>query len=88
MRRIEARFIGRVQGVGFRATVRDIARAWNIAGWVRNEPDGSVLLVTEGTESETDRFITEIERQLAGYIRSVHRTEGVAVGERGFGIRR
>ncbi len=33
---------GRVQGVGFRAFVRRHARAQDLAGWVRNEADGSV----------------------------------------------
>jgi len=30
---------GRVQGVFFRATARDIARSLGIGGWVRNRPD-------------------------------------------------
>jgi acylphosphatase len=39
---------GRVQGVGFRWYVRDQARALALAGWVRNEPDGAVVLVVAG----------------------------------------
>lgn len=33
---------GRVQGVGFRYLVRQEAQALGLAGWVRNNPDGSV----------------------------------------------
>jgi len=40
---------GRVQGVFFRDTTRNIARSLGVAGWVSNEPDGSVRVWLEGT---------------------------------------
>ncbi len=42
------RVTGRVQGVGFRWFVREQARRLDLAGWVRNEPDGSVVLEVAG----------------------------------------
>lgn len=39
---------GRVQGVFFRASTRDRARAAGVTGWVRNRPDGSVEAHLEG----------------------------------------
>ena len=39
---------GRVQGVNFRAWVRDRARSRGVAGWASNEPDGSVEVWLEG----------------------------------------
>jgi acylphosphatase len=45
---------GRVQGVFFRASTRDEARARGLAGWVRNLPDGRVEALFEG-----DRRIVE-----------------------------
>jgi acylphosphatase len=41
---------GRVQGVGFRWFVREAARRADMAGWVRNQPDGSVEVAVEGTD--------------------------------------
>lgn len=40
-----------MQGVGFRWFVREAARRADVAGWVRNRPDGSVEVAGEGTES-------------------------------------
>jgi acylphosphatase len=39
---------GRVQGVFFRDTARERARAHRVAGWVRNRSDGAVEAVFEG----------------------------------------
>jgi acylphosphatase len=39
---------GRVQGVGYRYFVTDCAREAGVCGFVKNKPDGSVLIVAEG----------------------------------------
>ena len=39
---------GRVQGVFFRDTMRRMAEARRVAGWVRNTPEGAVEAVLEG----------------------------------------
>src|SRR6202051_5327822 len=48
------RFIvrGRVQGVGFRWFVEREAHLLGIAGWVRNNPDGSVEILAQGTRDQ------------------------------------
>ena len=51
---------GEVQGVGFRWYVRGQARVLELAGWVRNEPDGAVVIVACGQTAALD----ELERQL------------------------
>jgi acylphosphatase len=55
--RIIARVTGRVQGVMFRATAQREARRRGLAGWARNEPDGSVLIDVEGEPAAVDAFL-------------------------------
>ena len=50
-------FRGRVQGVGFRMATSRAAEEFDVAGWVRNEPDGTVLCHVEGRASEIGHFI-------------------------------
>jgi acylphosphatase len=51
---------GRVQGVGFRFTVRQIAKGFDLTGWVRNLPDGRVELQVTGDEDELRAFLDQI----------------------------
>jgi acylphosphatase len=53
-------FEGRVQGVGFRYTVKDLSRGFDVCGWVKNLPDGNVELHVMGEPDEVDSFIREI----------------------------
>ena len=54
-RTVRVQITGRVQGVGFRAWTRSRSRAFGLAGWVRNEPDGSVSALIQG-ETEKVRI--------------------------------
>ncbi|WP_163526169.1 acylphosphatase [Halobacillus ihumii] len=53
---------GRVQGVGFRATTEQIASQYSLTGWVKNNSDGTVEIVAEGSEQELASFIKVIEK--------------------------
>lgn len=68
LERLVARFMGRVQGVGFRATVIHHARGLDVHGFVRNENDGSVLLDVDGEKKTLRELLTRIEEQPAGRI--------------------
>lgn len=50
MKHYNIRVKGRVQGVGFRYSAIRAARSFNLNGFVRNEPDGSVYMEAEGNE--------------------------------------
>lgn len=65
-------FQGRVQGVGFRYTVKDLARGFDVCGWVKNLPDGSVELQVMGQALEVKSFIREIaeESNVAHHIKN------------------
>jgi acylphosphatase len=49
---VRFRATGRVQGVGYRAFAEGQARALNLAGWVRNDPDGAVSGEAEGSAEQ------------------------------------
>lgn len=62
MKQLEATVIGRVQGVSFRYYTRQEARRLGVTGWVANQPDGSVKVVGQGTESALEGLLTFLRR--------------------------
>ena len=81
-------YTGRVQGVGFRYTARSIARRYEVGGYVRNRPDGSVELVVEGNPPEVDGFLREVRDRFSGHIRKELSDIQPATGEfSGFEVR-
>lgn len=69
MRRLSARFEGRVQGVGFRFTVLELATRRKLKGYVMNLPDGDVEVVAEGSELELLGLVTDLRAsRLSRYI--------------------
>ncbi|MBI2888610.1 MAG: acylphosphatase [Candidatus Liptonbacteria bacterium] len=56
------RIQGDVQGVGFRVEARKAAERLGIAGFVRNEPDGSVFIAAEGSATSVEAFVAWCSR--------------------------
>lgn len=61
-KRLNITVVGRVQMVMFRDFTRREARLLRIVGWVKNMPDGTVLIVAEGTESDLQVFLEKVQR--------------------------
>lgn len=79
---------GQVQGVFFRASLRDRARSLGIAGWVRNNPDGSVEAALEGPAERVESLVGWCHRGPRGAV--VDEVDAIwedPAGEQGFSVR-
>lgn len=56
-------FKGRVQGVGFRYTCRELSKRFLITGYVRNLEDGRVMMEIEGERAEIESFLSDLEER-------------------------
>ena len=81
MIRRTSHFSGRVQGVGFRYTVQDLAKGLDVKGYVRNLPDGRVELVAEGDEAEIGSLIDRIGEKMEGFIKKRTDNDTLPTGE-------
>jgi acylphosphatase len=59
-------FRGRVQGVGFRFTVLNVAKRYQLTGLVRNLPDGTVEMIAQGCSDDIENCIRDINESF-GY---------------------
>jgi len=86
--RREVHYSGRVQGVGFRYTVRSLAGRYDVSGFVKNLRDGRVQLVAEGPPGEVAGLLEAVRGAMGRYIHDEHEETGPATGEfGGFDIR-
>ena len=84
----EVHYAGRVQGIGFRYTVRSLAAGFDVSGFVRNLPDGRVHLVVEGAAAEVDKFLDAVKAEIGYHVREIEETKRPASGRfQGFEIR-
>ena len=84
------RFMGRVQGVGFRVFVHSVAQELGFTGWVKNMPDGSVVMEAQGDEARFGELKQRIQEG-NGFCKVEHMTFEFCKnveGETGFEIRK
>lgn len=74
-------FSGRVQGVGFRYTVQNLALQYDVHGYVKNLADGRVELIMEGPENEMNSLVDDVKQKMNGYIKRVDQSTAPATGE-------
>ena len=91
-KRLHVRFVGRVQGVGFRWTASMVARRLSLTGWVRNELDGSVTAEIQGESEHVGAFFSQMLEEISRGGRTSYTIDKrdeipVVRGEREFEVR-
>ena len=74
-------YAGRVQGVGFRYTARELADECGVSGWAKNLSDGRVELVAEAHEEAVKVFLEKVSGNFRNYIQKEDVTWSAATGE-------
>jgi len=62
IKELQIELFGRVQGIGFRYTIRQYAKENNLKGYVTNQDDGSVKALVQGTIEQLDKFLVWIKK--------------------------
>lgn len=89
MRRVHVRATGRVQGVFYRATCVERARALGLVGWVRNTLDGDVEAEFEGADDAVDAIVGWCrEGPPHAVVEALEVEERDVLGERAFRVTR
>ena len=75
MIRTVVHYSGRVQGVGFRYTTANLAKRFEVAGYVQNLDDGKVRLDVQGDADQVDGLLTAVAETMARNITAADVTD-------------
>lgn len=88
MKHYNIKVLGHVQGVGFRYAARRTAELYDVSGFIRNEPDGSVYIEAEGKTLNLDMYLQWCRNGPGfGHVTKVFHTTSAVQGFRKFEIR-
>mgnify|MGYP001045991001 CR=1 FL=1 len=73
---LTAHFSGHVQGVGFRYSTAQLAKGYEVTGFVKNLADGRVEMEIEGSERECRQMLASVVDELDAYVRKTESSEG------------
>ena len=71
-KQVHVYYSGRVQGIGFRYTLTDIANYQKVSGWVKNLDDARVELVAEAKEDTLKIFLQQVDQHFSQYIQEAN----------------
>jgi acylphosphatase len=74
-------YSGKVQGIGFRYTIQDIASSFKVCGWVKNLSDSRVEVLAEAEEDTLGSFLKQINQRFSRYIKEANVEWQPASGE-------
>ena len=87
MKRVRVVVSGDVQGVGYRYTMRMVAREVGVTGWVRNRRDGSVEAEVEGSDAQVDEVLAWMAEGPPGaQVDNAQVTDAEPQADRGFEV--
>ena len=79
---------GKVQGVFFRDSIRELAESEGVAGWVTNRDDGAVEAAFEGEPEAVERLVAFCRRgPEAAHVEDLDARDEEPLGEQGFSVR-
>jgi acylphosphatase len=82
MRRLTAYISGKIQKVGYRARVVDMARLLGLKGTIQNLEDGRVKVIAEGEENDLERFFKAIDiKNTVIHVSSISKEYSDATGD-------
>lgn len=70
-KQVQVYYSGRVQGIGFRYTLQDIANYQKVLGWVKNLDDARVEVVAEAEEEALKIFLQQVNQHFSQYIKKI-----------------